>query len=236
MAPVRHPTPTSNGGQEKQTAITSKGLVQKKLLTIPTNTQVPINSKGEQELISERTRSSIDSENFPTIQEIQTLNEPIAKRKRSLSVTQEYTTPSHSRVAAQLITHVANSVLDQETGKQLNYGQLRKHPKFQKMWNKYFSNEMGKLCQGVGTVTNGIGNRLEGTNILCVIKLEDIPKDRLNDICYTSLVCEVIPGKKDPNQTRITICVTNVCYPGGVSTNTASMELFKITINGILSI
>ena len=47
--------------------------------------------------------------------------------------------------------HVANSVLEQETGKQLNYGQLRKNPRFQETWKKSFSNEMGRLCQGVGT-------------------------------------------------------------------------------------
>ena len=75
----------------------------------------------------------------------------------------------------------------------------------------------------MGTGTNGIVNRMEGTNTLFVIRFEDIPKYRLNKICYTSVVCEVRPGKKDPNRTRITICGTNVCYPGDVGTNTASL-------------
>ena len=82
---------------------------------------------------------------------------------------------------------------------------------------------MGRLCQGVGTGTNGTGNRVEGKNTFHVIKFEDIPKYRINEICYTSVVCEVIPGKKDPNRTRITICGTNVCYPEDVGTNTASL-------------
>ena len=94
-------------------------------------------------------------------------------------------------MATQLLYHVANSVLEQETGKQLNDGKLRKHPRFQETWNISFSNEMGRLCQGVGTGTNGIGKIVEGTNTFIVIKFEDIPKDRLNDICYTSVVCEV---------------------------------------------
>ena len=76
---------------------------------------------------------------------------------------------------------------------------------------------------------------MEGTNTLFVIRFEDIPKDRLNEICYTSLVFEIQPGKKDPNQTRITICGTNACYPGDVGTNTASLELFKFIINSLLS-
>ena len=94
---------------------------------------------------------------------------------------------------------------------------------------------MGRLCQGVGKVPNGKGKRIEGTNTFFAIKFENIPKDRLNEICYTSVVCEVRPGKKDPNRTRITICGTNVCYPGDVGTNTSSLEPFKLTINSVLS-
>ena len=94
---------------------------------------------------------------------------------------------------------------------------------------------MGRLCQGVGTGINGVGKIMEGTNTLYVIKFEDIPKDWLNTICYTSVFCEVRQRKKDPKRTRITICSTNVCYPGNVGTNTASLELFKLMINSILS-
>ena len=42
------------------------------------------------------------------------------------------------------------------------------------------------------------------------------------------------PVKKDPNQTRITICGTNLCHPGDVGTNTSSLELFKLIINVVL--
>ena len=224
MAPVRYPTPTSKCGQEKQTAITSKGVVQQKFLTIPKNTQVAINSKGDQEPITKRIRSSTDSANPPTIQAIQPLNKPIATRTRSRTVSQKYTNPSHSRaLAAQLLTHVSKSFLDQETGKQLNYGQLRNHPNFQETWNKYFSDKMRRLCQGVGTVTNGIGKIIEDTNTFYVIKFEDIPKDWLNMIFYNSVVCEVRTGKKDMNKKIITICGTNVCYQGDVIKNTASL-------------
>ena len=43
------------------------------------------------------------------------------------------------------------------------------------------------------------------------------------------------PVEKDLNRTRITICGTNVFYPGDVGTNTASLELFKLMINSVLS-
>ena len=94
---------------------------------------------------------------------------------------------------------------------------------------------MGRLCQGFGTLPNGIGKIIEGTNTLFVINFEEIPKYKLNEICYTSVVCELRPDKKDPNRTRITICGTNVCYPGDVGTNTASLELFNLMINSVLS-
>ena len=139
VAPLRYATPTSKFDQEKQTTITSKGVVQQKLLPIPKNTQAAIKSKGYKEPIAKRNRSSINSANPPTIQATQTLTEPIATRTKYRTLSQKYTTLSHSRALAEkLLTHVANSVLDQETGKQLNYGQLRKHPKFQETWNKSF--------------------------------------------------------------------------------------------------
>ena len=95
LVPVMYPTSNSKGGQEKQTAITSKGVVQQQLLTIPKTKQVTINSKGDQEPIAKHTRSRIDSENSLTIQAIQTLTEPIAKRTIYHTVTKKYTTPSN---------------------------------------------------------------------------------------------------------------------------------------------
>ena len=95
---------------------------------------------------------------------------------------------------------------------------------------------MGRLFQGVSKVNNGIGKRLEGTNNFYVILFEDIPKECLNKNCYTSVVCEVRPGKKDPNRIIITICGTNVCYQWDVGTKTESLELFKLMINSILSL
>ena len=95
---------------------------------------------------------------------------------------------------------------------------------------------MGRLCQGVGKSKNGLGKTVEGKNTFFLVRFENIPKYRLNKICYTSVLCDVRPGRKDPNITQITICDTNFCYSGGVGTNTASLELFKLMINSILSL
>ena len=56
------------------------------------------------------------------------------------------------------------------------------HPQFQETWNKYFSNEIGRLCQGVGNGKNGLGKRVEGKKTFYVICFEDIPKDNMNEI------------------------------------------------------
>ena len=100
LAPVQYPTPTSKGVQEKKRVLTSKGVLQQKPLTIPKNTQVEINSKGDQEPIAKRTRYSIDSTSPPSIQAIQPLNEPIVEITRSRKLSHKYTTPSHSKVLA----------------------------------------------------------------------------------------------------------------------------------------
>ena len=69
---------------------------------------------------------------------------------------------------------------------------------------------MARLFKGVGTGGNGLGKRVEGTDTFHVIKFENIPKDLLNKIFYTSVFCEVRPGNKDPNHKLIAICCTNV--------------------------
>ena len=80
----------------------------------------------DQEPISRSTRSSKSTKILQTTQIIQKKNEPIAQRTRSKTFEKKITTPSHTRaLATQLLTHMENSVLEQETGKQLNYGQLR---------------------------------------------------------------------------------------------------------------
>ena len=140
-APLRYPPPNSKGVQGRDRVTTYKGVSQQQPLTTSKNIRVAVNSKDDQEPIANRTISRIASTSPPPIQAIQPINEPIAARTRSITLSHNYTTPSYSRVlATQLLTHVANSVLDHGTGKQLNYGQLRKHPKFQETWNKYFSN------------------------------------------------------------------------------------------------
>ena len=63
----------------------------------------------------------------------------------------------------------------------------------------------GKIMSRKRNWKKCLGQRVEGTNTFHAIKFEKIPMNRVKEICYTSVVCEVRPGKKDPNRTRITI-------------------------------
>ena len=46
-------------------------------------------------------------------------------------------------------------VLDAETVKTLEYRQLRQHPKYKDICEQSYSNEVGRLCQGIGHGTAG---------------------------------------------------------------------------------
>ena len=118
-APIRYPAPTSKGEQGRDRVTTSKGASKQQTLIISKKSQVAANSKGYQEPIPAHTRSLIDSSaKILPFRAIRTLGEPVAAQTRYNTLSHNYTTPSHSRAfAEQLLTHLAYSVLDHDTGK-----------------------------------------------------------------------------------------------------------------------
>ena len=103
------------------------------------------------------------------------------------------------------------------------------------MWDKSYANELGRLCQGIGTGTKPGTNCVDGTNIFFLIKYDDIPTHNQKEICHILVICVVQPEKNDPDCTWITIGGSKICYPGDISTNMASLELIKILLNSVLS-
>ena len=84
---------------------------------------------------------------------------------------------------------IACPVYDQDSGDTLEYHQLWHHPKYRDIWEASYTNELGRLCQGVGTGTKGIKKqRVEGTDTYRLIKFSDIPPARRKEICF-SRVC-----------------------------------------------
>ena len=134
------------------------------------------------------------------------------------------------------LTHMAAPVLDHETGQTLEHRQLRRHPKYKDIWDTSYSNELGRLCQGIGRdATAPTKQRVAGTDTFRPIKYENIPYDHRTDITYSRVVCEVRPQKEDPNRTRITIGGNRICYPGDCGTKTAALETVKLILNSTLS-
>ena len=91
------------------------------------------------------------------------------------------------------------AVMDQVTGKLLNYRALQCNPKYKKDWNTSVANEFGQLA-------NGVGSRVKGTKIIKFIRKRDMPTKRLKDVVtYGSFVCTIRPEKTEKNQTRFVV-------------------------------
>ena len=104
-------------------------------------------------------------------------------------------THSQYALAASLLT--ALPVLNVESGKLLEHNQLRRHPRPKKTWDTSYTNELGRLCQGVGEGIAGPNKkRVEGTSSFRVINYNDIPENKHSDICHTQVVCEYRADKK----------------------------------------
>ena len=111
-----------------------------------------------------------------------TTEEPISRRTRSQLANLVTNGTPHGAARRQyprnFLLDWAMPVLDEETGKTLEYGQLRKHPKYQKVWNESYSNELGRLYQGVRSGKKGpLQQRTEGTGTFNIIDFNDTPLD-----------------------------------------------------------
>jgi len=119
--------------------------------------------------------------------------------------------------------------MDHDSGKMMNYRQLRKHPKYNKAWTTSSANEFGRLASGVG-------GRVKGTKTIRFIHQDDVPQKRRKDITYGSFQCNVRPEKiEELNRTRFVAGGDRINYPGEVATPTADMLVAKILFNSVIS-
>ena len=81
---------------------------------------------------------------------------------------------------------MANAIIHDDTGKELNYRQLSKHPKHQKIWDQSFAKELVRLAQ----VTGG---RMEGTDTIFFIEKYQVHIEQLRDVSYGRIVVEYRP-------------------------------------------
>ena len=122
----------------------------------------------------------------------------------------------------------ALSVMDLESGKELKYRELLKHPKLGEIWNGSSSNEFDRLAQGKT-------GRVKGTDTIDFIHYDEIPQDQGKDVTYASFVCSIRPGKSEPNRVRAVAGGNNINFPDDVGTPTAELLLIKILFNSVIS-
>ena len=84
--------------------------------------------------------------------------------------------------------YFANAIIDEETGKYLEYRDLVNMEKYHDTWTTSFSNELRRLAQGIYEVPK--------TNTIFFISKSDIPKYRRKEITYGKIVVSYIPHKK----------------------------------------
>ncbi len=105
----------------------------------------------------------------------------------------------------QALMHVSGpealSVLDPSTGKFLEHCQLHRDPRYKATWDTLYTNELGRLCQGICTGPSPNTKWVAGTNIFFHINYHDIPCHKRKEICHTMVVCKVHLEKDDPDCT-----------------------------------
>ncbi len=121
------------------------------------------------------------------------------------------------------------TVMDQDTGKLLNYRQLMNSPKYKKAWSLSAANEFGQFANGIG------GCIKNPTNTIKFISQHKVPADRKKDITYGQFVCLVRTKKAEHNQMQFTVGSNRINYPGKVATLAVEMLVAKMLFNSVIS-
>jgi hypothetical protein len=100
-------------------------------------------------------------------------------------------------------------VLDKESGKLLKHRQIGQDAHYKEVWDQSYSNELGQLCQGIGTGDKAGSKWIAGTNTFHLTWYSDILNHKRKEIIYTKVVCEIQEGKDNKNHTRITVGVVH---------------------------
>ena len=119
------------------------------------------------------------------------------------------------------IAHLYHTV----TGAKENYNDIRAQDLVK--WETRFSNDIGRLAQGVGTLMK-TGNK----NILFISRSK-VPSGR--NIMYVNPVCEYHPHKDDPYRIRLTIVGDKITYPLQSGSPATILLGAKIIFNSVIS-
>ena len=124
-------------------------------------------------------------------------------------------------------TFLAGAIIDDVTGKAMEYRDLIQHDKYKDVWQRSYANELGRLAQGIRDIP--------GTDTIFFIARSEIPKERWKDVTYGRIVVDYRPQKADPYRTRLTVGGDRINYPFDVSTPTADLTTIKMLWNSTIS-
>ena len=89
----------------------------------------------------------------------------------------------------------ACAILNEETGRTLEFRHLIKLENYCKIWMNSFANKLGRLAQGIRDIP--------GTNTIDFIPFTAVPEDIV--VMYGRIVCTFSPQKNEQNRTRLTV-------------------------------
>jgi hypothetical protein len=114
---------------------------------------------------------------MPTAKAIRSPAEPIgfAGLCRTMPATEVSGFAGLCRALSRLDVPAALSVLDSSMGEFLEHHQLRRDPRYKATWDTSYANELGRLCQGIGSGTTPTSKQVAGTNTFFLIDYHDIP-------------------------------------------------------------
>ena len=127
--------------------------------------------------------------------------------------------PYQANSGINIPTHWSNAIIDPISSASMEYIHLINIPKHKAPWTTSFSNELGRLAEGVG-------DRIKGTNTIYFIDYTLIPNDPRGDITYGRIAVDYRPHKTEANRTRLTVGGNLINYPGDVSATTVEVYVF----------
>lgn len=131
----------------------------------------------------------------------------------------------HSTMKANFPEEFAGAVIDEETGKSLEFRHLIKMKKYHDIWMKSFANKLGRLAQGM--------HGIPGTDTIDFIPHSDVLSGKT--VTYGRIVCTYRPQKEEKNRTRITVNGTLIVCLYDVSASTSDMTTANLLFNSVIS-
>jgi hypothetical protein len=119
---------------------------------------------------------------------------------------------------------MANAVIRTTTGANMEYRGRISDDEIFPIWDRAAPNEFGRLVQGVG-------GRIEGSNIFYFIPRSAVPSYK--NITYGRFGVDIQSNKEEVHRVRLTVGGNLIKYNGGVSTRSADLTTSKCLWNSV---